>query len=249
MNSKPDIHPVREGEEHTGEIARPRFPPIFWALTFNVALLCVLLPLMVIGVVQLHRYESRLGSIEAAVTGGLAETRDELVALRQVVGSQTAEDVIFLKILILNRKVKPNLAREIAKSVHTNAQLFKRDPDFILAMIFVESNFNPSAVSVMKATGLMQVMPHWTDQLGITENLTDVNTSIRYGLQIFAFYDQMYKDTETALMAYNRGPGRVDSDLMSGRDPTRNGYAKKIMKTYDRLKTMNIEVTDSTTLH
>lgn len=173
------------------------------------------------------------------------ELKREVVALRQVIGSQTKEDVIFLKILILNRKVRPELARVIAKSVHRNALLFKRDPDLVLAIIHVESNFDPNAVSSMKAVGLMQVMPYWIEQLGIMGDLKDPETSIRYGLQIYGFYDAMYKDMETSLMAYNRGPGRVDSDLMIGRDPSRNGYARRIMKSYKSLQSLNIEVDDT----
>lgn len=246
----PPLKAVRKPEEHTGELKKTRVVTLsrsaFWALALNCCFTAVLLMITMLMVIELHRQRGDIERQTTAAASALEGVKKELVALRHVIGSQTAEDVVFLKILILNRKIDPTLARTIAKSVHEHAQLFKRDPDFILAVIDVESNFDPNAISSVGAEGLMQVMPQWKEQLGIMEDLTDPDTSIRYGLQIYGFYDQMYADTETALQAYNRGPGMVDLDLMHGRDPTRNGYAAKILKTWDRLKTMNIEAADST---
>lgn len=246
----PPLKAVRKPEERTGEKTAPGkvvklSPPVFWALALNCCFTAVLLVVTMLMVIELHRQRGDIATQTTEAATALADVKKELVALRHVIGSQTAEDVVFLKILILNRKVDPALARTIAKAVHKYAQLFKRDPDFILAVIDVESNFDPNAVSSVGALGLMQVMPQWQEQLGITGDLTDPDTSIRYGLQIYGFYDQMYADVETALQAYNRGPGMVDFDLMHGRDPTRNGYAKKILKTWNRLKTMNIEAADN----
>lgn len=235
--------PIGEKDLPDTEVRLPRL--LFWVFTLNCAFTLGLVAATVIMASQLHQQNSAMMEQADKSVQKLNEVKKELVALRHVIGSQTAEDVIFLKILILNRNLDPALARSIAKAVHGYAQRFKRDPDFVLAMIAVESNFDPNAVSSAGATGLMQVMPHWQEQLGITEDLTDVETSVRYGLQIFAFYDQMYADTETALQAYNRGPGMVDFDLMHGRDPARNGYAEKIIQTWDRLKTMNIEAADT----
>lgn len=241
--SPPSLKAVKT-EEHTGELTKViRLPaPVFWGLTLNCAFTFGLVAATIIMATQLHRQSTAMDLQSSVAEQSLGAVKRELGELRHLIGSQTAEDVIFLKILILNRSLDPALARTIAKSVHKNAQLFKRDPDFILAMICIESNFDPRAVSSVGALGLMQVMPHWQDQLGVTEDLTDPETSIRYGLQIYGFYDQMYADTETALQAYNRGPGMVDIDLMNGRDPARNGYAKKILATWDQLKMMNIEV-------
>jgi hypothetical protein len=42
-----------------------------------------------------------------------------------------------------------------------------------------------------------------------------------------------------ALTAYNRGPGPVDAALIKGRSPM-NGYAPKVMATYERLKRLNV---------
>jgi soluble lytic murein transglycosylase-like protein len=82
------------------------------------------------------------------------------------------------------------------------------------------------------------VMPHWKKVLGIQGDLRDVDTSVQYGMQVLGFYQEMYRDIDLALTAYNRGPGPVDNALVKGRDP-QNGYAPKVLEVYKRLKTMS----------
>ncbi len=151
----------------------------------------------------------------------------------------TAEDTIFLKMVILKPDLDLSLAKEIAQHINHYAGVHGQDPDLVLALMATESSFDPNAVSNMGATGLMQVMPHWKKVLGITEDLKDPETSIKYGLQILGFYKEMYKETELALTAYNRGPGPVDMALMRERDH-RNGYSDKVLKVYEKLKAIKV---------
>jgi soluble lytic murein transglycosylase-like protein len=165
--------------------------------------------------------------------------KSEIVNLRQFIASSSSEDVIFLKATILKPDIDPEMARTIARNVHHYAELYGRDPNLVLAIIAVESRFDPKAVSPVGATGLMQVMPQWKKVLGITGDLADPELSIKYGLQILGFYDEMYKNLEMALTAYNRGPGPVDTALRHGKDPT-NNYAPRVLQTYDRLKKLTV---------
>jgi soluble lytic murein transglycosylase-like protein len=163
----------------------------------------------------------------------------ELMNLRQTVSSNTGDEVLFLKSMVLKRDVNPDLARNVATLVHKNAQIYGRDPNLVLAIIAEESGFDPKALSSVGAVGLMQVMPHWKRVLGITGDLTDPETNIRAGLQILGFYLEMYQDLEMALTAYNRGPGPVDAALRKGSSPN-NGYAPKVLATYERLKALSL---------
>ena len=163
----------------------------------------------------------------------------EASQLRQYVESSSAEQVIFLKILVLKPDVDVTLGRAIAKHAHHYGALYKRDPDLVLAIIAEESRFNPNAVSPVGAVGLMQVMPQWEKVLGISGSLKDPEVSIKYGLEVLGFYLEMYKDLEMALTAYNRGPGPVDMALMRGKDP-KNRYAPEVMKVYERLKRLSV---------
>jgi hypothetical protein len=165
--------------------------------------------------------------------------RAEITQLHDALASGTGEDVLFLKIILLEPKVDAALARTIATSVHRNAMLYEKDPNLVLAIISVESDFNPKAVSSTGAVGLMQVMPHWKRILNIQGDLTDPEISIRYGLQVLGFYEDMYKDLETVLTAYNRGPGPVDKALMRNTS-AKTDYAPRVMATYDRLRKLNV---------
>lgn len=169
--------------------------------------------------------------------------RTEVMKLRETVASHTGEDVLFLKVLLLKSNIDVTLARTIAVEAHRQAQLVQRDPDLVLAIMAVESDFNPKAVSSVGATGLMQVMPHWKRVLGIQGDLEDIGTNIHYGLQVLGFYLEMYQDLEMALTAYNRGPGPVDLALRKGQD-ARNGYAAKVLAVYERLKQLNVRAGD-----
>ena len=169
----------------------------------------------------------------------IASVAGEVADLNQFLASQTARDIILLKILILSPDIDQDLARAIAGNLHHYAEVYGQDPDLALAIMAIESNFKPEAVSSAGAIGLMQVMPQWKKVLGIKQELNEVETSIKYGLVILNFYREMYKDLEMALTAYNRGPGPVDMALMRGRDP-RNDYAAKVLKVHRRLQELRI---------
>ena len=62
-------------------------------------------------------------------------------------------------------------------------------PELVLAVIDVESNFDRFALSHAGARGLMQVMPFWLDELGRPDdNLFRIDTNLRYGCTILRFY-------------------------------------------------------------
>ena len=168
-----------------------------------------------------------------------AALKAEIDDLHQYLSSQANQDVLFLQIMVTKPELDRELARKIARLTSKYATIYRQDPDLVLAIIAIESNFNPKAVSSKGALGLMQVMPQWKTVLGITDDLTDPETSIRYGLQILGFYKQMYKEMDMALTAYNRGPGPVDMALMRGENP-QNSYAPRVLKRYNLLKSMKV---------
>ena len=80
----------------------------------------------------------------------------------------------------------------------------------IKAMIKVESNFNPGAVSIAGAKGLMQIMPQNYPSLGITDPFhpgQNIMGGTRYLRQML---DRFNGHLRFALAAYNAGPEAVD---------------------------------------
>jgi soluble lytic murein transglycosylase-like protein len=82
----------------------------------------------------------------------------------------------------------------------------KVDPLLILAVVAVESRYNPVAESNMGAKGLMQVIPKFhLDKLaehGGESALLDPHVNIQVGAQILREYLRRFGETETALQMY-----------------------------------------------
>lgn len=98
------------------------------------------------------------------------------------------------------------LSHVYRESVHNGI-----DPDLVMAVMQVESAFNRFAVSRVGAQGLMQVMSFWRNEIGRPEdNLTLIETSVRYGAAILAHYiDVADGDLIDALARYNGSRGRL----------------------------------------
>lgn len=79
-------------------------------------------------------------------------------------------------------------------------------PALVLAIIALESDFVPTARSSAGATGLMQVMPFWPDELKYRfgKDLTDETTNLRYGTWILrSALEGSGGDLRRALLRYN----------------------------------------------
>jgi len=114
----------------------------------------------------------------------------------------------------IGQKIAKNSGPKIIKSrydpyIHKIASSHGVSPALVKAVIHVESNFNPNAVSPVGAVGLMQVMPATARRLGVTNPL-DPKSNIVAGVKYLKSLLDMFEDDETlALAAYNSGPSRV----------------------------------------
>ncbi|MAP29744.1 MAG: hypothetical protein CMK93_03345 [Pseudomonas sp.] len=82
-------------------------------------------------------------------------------------------------------------------------------PDLVLAVMHVESLFDPYALSYVGAQGVMQVMPFWKAEIGRPDdNLIDLATNLQYGCAILKFYlDKENGNLRRALARYNGSLG------------------------------------------
>jgi soluble lytic murein transglycosylase-like protein len=108
---------------------------------------------------------------------------------------------------------------------------FSVDPMLILAVMAIESRYNPVAESVLGARGLMQVMPRFhLEKLlehGGEQALLDPEVNIFVGTQILREYLRRFGEVETALQMYG---GAFD-------EPT-SQYAGKVLAEKARLDSL-----------
>jgi soluble lytic murein transglycosylase-like protein len=121
----------------------------------------------------------------------------------------------------LSRYVKDAQEREqILHHVHCEARRVDVPPELVLAVMDVESRFDRYAVSSAGAVGLMQVMPFWPRELGMSnEQLIRIADNVRMGTTILGYYLRKERGNyQRALQRYNGSLGRPTySDLVIDR--------------------------------
>lgn len=143
-------------------------------------------------------------------------------ALQSAVSDQAAPRLVFasdalashwlgaMEQRLASRIPDASYRRDLLTSVHYEATRAGLDPQLVLGLIQVESNFRKYAVSSAGARGYMQIMPFWVKLLGNGEgNLFHLRTNLRYGCTILRHYLDIEKgDLYRALGRYNGSLGQ-----------------------------------------
>jgi soluble lytic murein transglycosylase-like protein len=137
----------------------------------------------------------------------------------------------------------PEVHGRVAGAIVAEAKRAGLDPLLVLALIHVESSFNPLAVSNAGAVGLMQLLEPTMESELARANLppsdprdpvANVQAGVRYLRRLI---DAFGGNTDVALMAYNAGPNRIRGHLRNGGIPERfHVYPERINRELDRLK-------------
>jgi soluble lytic murein transglycosylase-like protein len=126
-------------------------------------------------------------------------------------------------------RVALNATEDLVSEAHSAGAATGLDPLLILAVIAVESSFNPIAESAFGAKGLMQVVPRFhLDKLaahGGEDAVLHPGTNILVGAQILRDYIRRAGTLEDGLQLY----------AGAAEDPAQ-GYAQKIITEHQRLK-------------
>lgn len=129
----------------------------------------------------------------------------------------------------ITREITLKVPVKIREAIQETARKYDLSADLIAAVIKVESNFNPGAVSKEGAGGLMQLMPSTAKALEV-RNRFDIRQNIDGGCRYLkALLDRFDGQVDLALAAYNAGPGAVER--YDGIPPYRHTrhYVKKVL--------------------
>jgi soluble lytic murein transglycosylase-like protein len=125
-------------------------------------------------------------------------------------------------------RVSHDVTREFVGTAYREAKRNRLDPLLIVAVMAVESGFNPAAQSNGGAIGLMQVIPRYhPDKFSAAsgESVRDPSTNIRVGSQALKEYIVRGGTEAAGLQLYNGAPG-----------DTSNAYATKVAAERQRLQ-------------
>jgi soluble lytic murein transglycosylase-like protein len=184
--------------------------------------------------------------VSAQIYSGISETGS-------IVLSSTS-DAVAQDVLVEAERVDPapkvaqvQVVNDLQSAVPSNFMPFIKEAsstyriptELIHAVISVESNYNPNAVSPKGARGLMQLMPATAKRFG-SNNANDprqnILTGSRYLRWLLDFFEE---DVELAIAAYNAGETAV---VQAGNKIPRfaetQRYVPKVLSIYKKAKRM-----------
>ena len=126
----------------------------------------------------------------------------------------------------------PATPADIDSAIEEAAARHNVDPNLVRAVVKVESNFNPNAVSRKGAMGLMQLMPSTARQLNVKNPFDpeqNVDAGVRHLKQLLENYGG---DIKLTLAAYNAGAGAVARSAGVPRYAETQNYVRRITNLY-----------------
>jgi soluble lytic murein transglycosylase-like protein len=135
------------------------------------------------------------------------------------------------------RALAPEDRARVARAILEEAERARVAPLLVLAVIHVESRYDPRALSPVGAAGLMQLMaPTLQGELSARADPFDPVTNVRAGVRYLGRLVDEFADVQLALVAYNAGPARLRQHLGSGGVPARlMTYPRDVLREAVRL--------------
>ena len=157
-----------------------------------------------------QQYEPMAASVRAALHASVSDAVAPLLPIADE--DERARWLAEMSARLHKRIPDAAYRTELLTTVHYEATRAGLDPQLVLGLVQVESNFRKYAISSAGARGYMQVMPFWVKVIGrADDNLFHLRTNLRYGCTILRHYLDIEKgNLFRALGRYNGSLGRAE---------------------------------------
>ncbi len=180
--------------------------------------------LMVAGAVTLAGWGPAVPSVHAEQIAAVRDSRGHLVYVNSGESPSPARRRT-------SRVVTP--PPEINRLVNHTAKRYKVDPKLVRAIIQVESDYDPNAVSSKGAMGLMQLIPATAERFGVS-NPFNPRQNIEGGVNYLKYLLNLFKgNVNLSLAAYNAGEHSVLRQGGVPDIPETVNYVRKVRSLYD----------------
>jgi soluble lytic murein transglycosylase-like protein len=175
--------------------------------------------------------ENRWKPVPPPNAAAMRAARSAAAEVNQYLGRESNQSAT-AKIVAANFRGTVATSGDIDSAIEQAAARHNVDPNLVRAVVKVESNFNPNAVSRKGAMGLMQLMPSTARQLKVKNPFDpeqNVDAGVRHLKQLLESYGG---DIKLTLAAYNAGAGAVARSSGVPRYAETQNYVRRITKLY-----------------
>ena len=175
--------------------------------------------------------ENRWKPVPPANAASMRAARSAAAEVNEYLGHESSQSAN-AKIAAANFRRGAATAGDIDSAIEQAAARHNVDPNLVRAVVKVESNFNPNAVSRKGAMGLMQLMPSTARQLKVQNPFDpeqNVDAGVRHLKQLLESYGG---DIKLTLAAYNAGAGAVARSSGVPRYAETQNYVRRITNLY-----------------
>jgi soluble lytic murein transglycosylase-like protein len=175
--------------------------------------------------------ENRWKPVASATTASMKAARSAAAEVSEYLGRESNQSAT-AKIVAANFRGPVASPGDIDSAIEEAAVRHNVDPNLVRAVVKVESNFNPNAVSRKGAMGLMQLMPSTARQLKVKNPFDpeqNVDAGVRHLKQLLENYGG---DVRLTLAAYNAGAGAVARSSGVPQYAETQNYVRRITNLY-----------------
>jgi transglycosylase-like protein with SLT domain len=175
--------------------------------------------------------ENRWKPVPPPNAASMRAARSAAAEVSQYMGRESNQSAN-ARIVAANSRGTSATAVDIDSAIAMAAARHNVDPNLVRAVVKVESNFNPNAVSRKGAMGLMQLMPSTARQLKVKNPFDpeqNVDAGVRHLKQLLENYGG---DVKLTLAAYNAGAGAVARSSGVPRYAETQNYVRRITNLY-----------------